>query len=165
MTTVRQYQSEMNNHIDEILDKAEKLSEEIIRWKPSDEEWSVVQILCHVEEVIVYWIDEFVRVVKAEGNAEWGRGLQHEARLEAVQKAEHRVVSDMMNGIQKAREYANEQLSQLKNETLLVEAPHRNPKFGVKSMDFLVKHFITEHLNNHRNQIERNIEKHKLLVK
>ncbi|MBO1626671.1 DinB family protein [Bacillus arachidis] len=165
MTTIRQYQSQMNNYIDEILNKVEKSSEEVILWKPSDEEWSVLQILCHVEEIIVYWIAEFGRVVKAEGKVEWGRGLQDEARLKAVQEAEHRVVSDVMNGIQKAKEYANEQLSQLKNEALLVKAPHRNPKFGMKSMDFLVKHFVTEHLNKHRNQIERNIEKYKLLVK
>ncbi|WJE54494.1 DinB family protein [Bacillus cereus] len=165
MTTIRQYQSQMNHYIDEILKKVEKTSEEILRWKPSNKEWSVVQILCHVEEILVYWIDEFVHVVKAEGDIEWGRGLQHEARLKAVQETERRVVSDVMNGVQKAQEYANEQLSQLQDEALLVRAPHRNSKFGIKSMDFLVEHFITEHLNNHRNQIERNIEKYKMVIK
>ncbi|WP_245934854.1 hypothetical protein [Paranoxybacillus vitaminiphilus] len=46
-----------------------------------------------------------------------------------------------------------------------VEAPHRNPKFGVKPMTFLIEHFITEHLYNHGKQIERNISKYHQSVK
>ena len=35
-----------------------RLSEETIRWKPSEEEWSIMQILCHVVEAVPYWLGE-----------------------------------------------------------------------------------------------------------
>ncbi len=164
MNKMKQYQEKMNRYIDEIVRKVESLSEEMIRWKPSEDEWSIMEILCHVEEVIRYWVNELVRVIQA-GGTEWGRGIQDEARLAAVRQADHRSIDDVVDGIQKARDYANEQLSSLKDADLLVEAPHRNPKFGVKPMTFLIEHFITEHLANHGKQIERNFAKYQQSVK
>ncbi|RAK13344.1 DinB family protein [Anoxybacillus vitaminiphilus] len=98
MNKVKQYQEEMNRHIDEMVRKVEPLSEEMIRWKPSEDEWSIMEILCHVEEVIRYWVNELVRVIQA-GGTEWGRGLQDEARLAAVRQADHRSIDDVMDGI------------------------------------------------------------------
>jgi uncharacterized damage-inducible protein DinB len=161
MSKVKQYQEEMNKYIDEIIQKVEPLSEELIRWKPSEDEWSIIEILCHVEEVIRYWVNELVRVIQA-GGTEWGRGLQDEARLAAVRQAEYRAIADVVNGIQEAKQNANEQFSKLNEEDLSIEAPHRNPKFGIKPMTFLVEHFLTEHLANHGKQIERNITKYSI---
>jgi uncharacterized damage-inducible protein DinB len=159
MSKIQQYQEEMNQSIDEMIKKAKTLPEEVIRWKPSAEEWSIMEILCHVEEVIGYWTRELVRVIRA-GGTEWGRGLQDEARLAAVRQADQRAVSDVIQGIEQARQFANEQFASLSDADLALEAPHRNPKFGVKPMTFLVEHFITEHLANHNKQIERNLKKY-----
>jgi uncharacterized damage-inducible protein DinB len=159
MSKIQQYQEEMNQSIDEIIEKAKTLSEEVIRWKPSAEEWSIMEILCHVEEIIGYWTRELVRVIQA-GGTEWGRGLQDEARLAAVRQADQRAVSDVIQGIEQARQFANEQFASLSDADLALEAPHRNPKFGIKPMTFLVEHFITEHLANHNKQIERNLKKY-----
>ncbi len=35
----------VQSSLDQIIQKAEGLSEEVIRWNPSEEEWSIMQIL------------------------------------------------------------------------------------------------------------------------
>ncbi|GAA3312527.1 hypothetical protein GCM10020331_000490 [Ectobacillus funiculus] len=45
-----------------------------------------MQILCHLVEAVPYWLDEIERLLETPGK-EWGRGLQHEGRLAAVNKS------------------------------------------------------------------------------
>jgi hypothetical protein len=52
----------------------------LLNWKPAEEKWSVIEVLCHVDEAISYWLDEINRLV-AQPGALWGRGLQDEKRL------------------------------------------------------------------------------------
>ncbi|BAB05720.1 DinB family protein [Halalkalibacterium halodurans] len=158
MSQAHHYQSQLRSEITQLVQIVQPLSEEDIYWKPSHEEWSVMEILCHVEEMLFYWADEFVRVVEARG-AEWGRGLQDEARLKAVSRAKERELTDVIDGILKAGHHAETQLASLSDEDLALQAPHRNPKFGVKPMSFLVEHFIIEHVQGHIRQIERTLEK------
>ena len=65
----------IHQSLHEIVMITEKLSEETIRWKPSEEEWSIMQILSHLVEAVPYWLGEMERVVTEPGNA-WGRELQ-----------------------------------------------------------------------------------------
>ncbi|MDG5788843.1 DinB family protein [Evansella sp. AB-P1] len=157
MDTVKNYQSDMNTHIDTIIHKVKALSEEEIRFKPAEDVWSIMEIICHVEEVIPYWMNELIRTIENPGTA-WGRGLQDEARLAAVSRAPEREVKDVLVGIEEARNEANALWEKISDDQLKVVAPHRNPKFGVKPMTFLVEHFITDHLKKHGWQIERNVE-------
>ena len=60
--------------INHILETVKGLSEETIRWNPTEEEWSIFQILSHLAEAIPYWLNEVQTVVSAPGS-EWGRGL------------------------------------------------------------------------------------------
>lgn len=159
MSLLKTYQNDMNKSIDGIVNMVEGLSEDEIYYKPSKEGWSIIEIIGHVEEVIPYWVNELVRVVEADGT-EWGRGLQDEARLQAVAEAPSRNVTDILNGIKVAQQHANIKWETLKEEDLSLEAPHRNPKFGVKPMSFLVEHFITGHLANHEKQIAHNVSKY-----
>ncbi|ANB57778.1 dinB superfamily protein [Anoxybacillus sp. B7M1] len=159
MPLIAQYRKEIEEAVKKIIQKVSLLPEDVVRWKPSDDEWSIMEILCHVEEVIGYWTRELVRVIQA-GGGEWGRGLNDEARLAAVCQADARAVSEVIHGIEQAAIWADEQLATLSDEQLALEAPHRNPKFGAKPMTFLVEHFLTEHLDGHLRQIERNLHRH-----
>ena len=66
----------------------------MIRWNPSEEEWSILQILSHLVEAMPYWLGEVERVV-AEPGSNWGRGLQDPARLAAVTDVENLSVMDV----------------------------------------------------------------------
>ncbi|WP_134698610.1 DinB family protein [Ammoniphilus sp. YIM 78166] len=156
MSQIQKNIQSINRLIDDILVAVESLTEEQVRWKPSAEAWSVQEVLCHVEEAIPYWLGEIQRVVEAPG-MEWGRGLQHEGRLEAVAKADQRLVSDVAEGIRKTKEEVERVLGGLTDEALAIEAPSRNPRFGTKALSFVVDHLLVEHLETHLRQINRNV--------
>lgn len=142
--------------IDEIVRVSKELSEEVIQWKPAEDKWSIIEVLCHVEEATPYWLNEVQALLKSPG-IEWGRGLQHEGRLAAVAKAGERSTSDVLQGIEKSKAQVQEILGTISEADLKVESPSRNPRFGTKPLQFIIDHLLVEHLITHLNQIKRNI--------
>ena len=159
MNTVQKAAVDINRLIDETVQLAETLSEEELRWKPADDVWSVMEILCHVEEVIPYWLLEIQAAVQAPGS-EWGRNHLHEGRLAAVAKADQRTASDIQQGILDTKPIVQDILGALSPEDLAIEAPSRNPRWGTKPMSFIVDHLLVEHLAGHIGQIKRNLEQY-----
>lgn len=146
--------------LDQILLKAKRLSEEVIRWNPTEEEWSIMQILCHLVEAVPYWLDEIELLLETPGK-EWGRGLQQEDRLEAVNKdkVDSTSVSDVLEQLEELKYRVEQTLGKLDEEKLSLEAPSRNPRFGTKPISFIVDHLLVEHTSKHFGQIERNLSK------
>ena len=54
--TVNESIQSIQKSLNEILSSTENLSEEVIRWNPSKEEWSILQILSHLVEGVPYWL-------------------------------------------------------------------------------------------------------------
>lgn len=149
----------INQSIDQILEVTATLSEETIRWNPSEDEWSILQILSHLTEAIPYWLSEVETVVAAPGS-KWGRGLQDSHRLAAVTDPEKLSVEDVRKQIEELKQKVANGLGKLDEETLSKESPHRNfEKFGNKPVSYIVDHFIDEHISGHYNQIKRNLSK------
>ncbi|WP_428911845.1 DinB family protein [Niallia sp. Krafla_26] len=159
ITTVNKSIHRIQQSLQDIVMMTEKLSEETIRWKPSEEEWSILQILSHLVEAVPYWLGEVERVVTEPGTS-WGRGLQDAARLGAVTDPEKLLVKDVLVEVVLLIEKVESGLQGLDSETLQQESPHRNfAKFGNKPVSFIIDHFIEEHLAGHAKQILRNLEK------
>ncbi|MED4752504.1 DinB family protein [Brevibacillus choshinensis] len=144
---------------DRIIELVQPMSEEELRWKPADDAWSVMEILCHVEEIIPYWLQEIQTIVQSPGS-EWGRNHLHEGRLAAVAKANQRTATDIQEGIIGTKLVVESILGNLTPEDLAVEAPSRNPRWGTKPMSFVVNHLVVEHLQSHLGQIQRNMEQY-----
>ena len=145
--------------IDQIVETVTGLSVETIRWNPSEEEWSIMQILSHLAEAIPYWLGEVKTVVDNPGS-QWGRGLQDPARLAAVTDTDRLSVEDVINQVKELKQQVETTLNPLDEESLAQENPHRNfAKFGNKPVSFIVDHFIDEHLSGHLGQIKRNLSK------
>jgi len=156
--TVNESIQSIQESLTEILIVAENLSEETIRWKPSEEEWSILQILSHLVEGVPYWLGEVERVV-AEPGSSWGRGLQDLARLAAVTDIDKLSVKDVLAEVGQLSQKVASGL-ELDAETLKQESPHRNfAKFGNKPVSFIIDHFIEEHVAGHAKQIQRNLFK------
>jgi uncharacterized damage-inducible protein DinB len=153
---VREYVRNTRARLAEIVELAQGLPESRYRWKPSEEAWSILQVLCHVDEATNYWLDELLAVVRRE-RAEWGRGIQDPARLAAVDHAHEQDYEEVLQRIRRTADRAERVLMGLQDDDLSVTAPHRNPKFGVKPMTFLLDHFVVEHLGKHVDQINRNL--------
>lgn len=157
--TIAEYNQSIQTTLDQIVQTVQNQSEEIIRWKPSEEEWSILQILSHVHEATPYWLNEVKRVIEKPG-AEWGRGLQDAGRLAAVADPDSLSAEGQIKAVQELKSQVSAALSQLTEDQLKIESPHRNfAKFGNKPVSFIIGHFIDEHLAGHLQQIERNLAK------
>lgn len=157
--TIHESIHSIQKSLNEILSVTENLSEENIRWKPSEEEWSILQILSHLVEGVPYWLGEVDRVVRTPGSS-WGRGLQDLARVAAVADTDKLSVKGVLTDVGKLSGKVASGLQGLDTETLKQESPHRNfAKFGAKPVSFIIDHFIDEHVAGHAKQIERNLMK------
>src|SRR5687767_11942507 len=124
--TLSQSIADVNLSLDKIIQKVKELETETIQRKPSEDEWSIMQILCHIVEAVPYWLTEIETLI-AKSGVEWGRGLQDQARLAAVTNTENESVSNVLTEIVNLKEQVEKTLSKLNNEMLKQEAPSRNP--------------------------------------
>lgn len=155
-TKVKSYQDSICSTLDNIVNAVTGLSEEVICWKPSKEEWSILQILSHIAESTVYWLDEMETVLESPGT-KWGRGLDNSERLAAVNNLEDINIEQVISQVKGLKLQVKNRLSHVRDDNLVEENPHRNlEKFGNKSVAFLIEHFLVEHIAGHYEQIQRN---------
>jgi uncharacterized damage-inducible protein DinB len=157
--TAQEYITSIQQSIENIVNTCKELSEETIRWKPSEEEWSILQILSHVCEATPYWLNEMRRVLEQPG-VEWGRGLQDADRLAAVANPDTLSVKETLVAVEALKSQVQESLQNLTVEQFSIKSPHRNfAKFGNKPVSFIIEHFIEKHVAGHAKQIHRNLTK------
>ena len=54
--------------VGELLAEVDRLPADLINWKPAEGVWSIMDILCHVEEFVPYWTRQAVSVVRHPGS-------------------------------------------------------------------------------------------------
>ncbi|KKB35537.1 DinB family protein [Bacillus thermotolerans] len=147
--------------IDQIVNLVKTLPEETIRWKPSEDEWSIMQIITHVAEAIPYWVQE-IKNIQSRPEQSWGRGLKDEVRLRTVSEENVKSLSvdEVLNQLPSIPAVVEETLHSLTDSELAIKAPSRNPRFDGKPVEFIVNHLIVEHAEKHYNQIQRNLSKY-----
>lgn len=150
----------VNKSINRIIETVKGLSEEKIRWNPTEEEWSIMQIIAHIVEAVPFWLSEIDHLIKSPGK-EWGRNHLHEGRLQAVydEKVNATSVAEMLQALEDVKQQVKAGLGNLTTVQLAAEAPSRNPNFGIKPISFIIDHLIVEHVNKHEGQIQRNVSK------
>lgn len=128
--------------------------------KPSIEEWSVLQIACHVVEAVEFWVADLEALLIVPG-AKWGRNHEHVRRLAAVEESVVASISKEQ-AIEKLKmliPLVKESLSKVKEEDLSKAAPSYNPNFDGKPLTFLINHLIVLHVESHLGQMKRHLEK------
>ncbi|THE11384.1 DinB family protein [Bacillus timonensis] len=150
----------VNESIDRIIETVNGLSEETIRWQPTNDEWSIMQIMAHIVEALPYWIEEIKLLVETPGK-EWGRNHLHEGRLEAVKPETVDAISvvEMVKKLEKVKQTVQAGIEHLTEEQLSAEATSVNPNFGTKPLSFIIEHLIDQHVNKHEGQMNRNLSK------
>ncbi|RNB80248.1 DinB family protein [Brevibacillus fluminis] len=156
MSQTQQARNDIFQLIDDIVQVVQPLTETELHWKATDDVWSVMEILCHVEEIIPYWLLEIQSVLQSP-QSEWGRNHLHEGRLTAVAKAKQRTKADILQGIEGTKNVVHAIMGALTDEALAIEAPSRNPRWGTKTMSFVLNHLVVEHLQSHLGQINRTV--------
>jgi uncharacterized damage-inducible protein DinB len=145
--------------LDQIISTSKGLTPELLNWKPSEDKWSVMEVLVHTDEAIPYWLDEIIRLLDKPGT-EWGRGLQDERRLAALASTGSRTLDDVIAAIEKAKNQVELVLGPITDNELSQESPSRNPRFGTKPLSFVIQHLLVDHADVHDKQIKRNIEQY-----
>jgi uncharacterized damage-inducible protein DinB len=154
------YITSVSESIDRIIETVKGLPEETIRWKPTEDEWSIMQIIAHIVEALPYWTNEIILLVESPGK-EWGRNHLHEPRLKAVQPetVDSISINEMISKLEKVKETVKAGIENLTQEQLTAEATSVNPNFGTKPLSFIIEHLIEQHVIKHEGQIQRNLQK------
>lgn len=146
--------------INEMIAIIEKTETETLYKKPSEPEWSAMQIVSHVIEAVDFWVKDLEALLIVPG-AKWGRNHEHVRRLAAV--ADSIVLAltkdQAIKDLQALIPPTEVALSKVTEEDLVKTAPSYNPNFDSKPLSFLVDHLIVKHVEGHLGQIERHLAK------
>ena len=128
--------------------------------KPSESEWSAMQIVSHIVEAVEFWVEDLEALLVVPG-AKWGRNHEHVRRLAAVDET---VVSrlnkdNVIIALQNLVPKVEAALVKVTEEDLVKTAPSYNPNFDGKPLSFLVDHLIVKHVTGHYGQLVRHLEK------
>jgi uncharacterized damage-inducible protein DinB len=140
---------------DALLTEVASLPSDLILWKPADDVWSVLEILCHVAEFVPYWTGQTLQITRQSGES-WGRTHADPARLEAVRQAGSISLPEVMAAIRDGVQKSAAALRALHESDLAIEAMSRNPRWARQPASFLVEHLLIEHVEKHRSQVQRN---------
>ncbi|MGG1397962.1 DinB family protein [Bacillus salipaludis] len=146
--------------IEDIVAIVKNTEEATLYVKPSENEWSAMQIVSHIIEAVDFWVADLEALLVVPG-AKWGRNHEHVRRLAAVNEE---IISrinkdDAINALQNLVPKVEEALGKVKEEDLVKTAPSYNPNFDRKPLSFLVDHLIVKHVLGHYEQIVRHLEK------
>jgi DinB family protein len=146
--------------VDEMLAEVDRLPSELVTWQPATDVWSVMDILCHVQEFVPFWTAQTLRVVE-HPEEQWGRDHTDRDRLAAVTNTSARKLPDVEQAVRQAAEQSAAALSRLSDADLDIEATSKNPRFGLKPASFIVEDLIVGHVEKHVGQIRRNVTQYK----
>ncbi|MCM3767133.1 DinB family protein [Neobacillus niacini] len=146
--------------IDDIVAVLNNTDEAVLYIKPSEKEWSAMQIVSHILEAVEFWVADLEALLVVPG-AKWGRNHEHVRRLAAVdESAVSRIKKDdAITALQNLVPKVEGALAKVKEEDLVKTAPSYNPNFDGKPLSFLVDHLIVGHVTGHYGQIVRHLEK------
>jgi uncharacterized damage-inducible protein DinB len=140
----------------ELLAEIDRQPSDLITWEPAAGVWSVMDILCHVQEFVPYWTAQTLRVIE-HPNELWGRDHTDPDRLAAVANTAARRLADVKDDIERGVHASAATLERLTDADLDVEATSRNPRLGTKPAQFIVDHLLVAHVEKHIGQIRRNV--------
>jgi len=142
--------------VEELLSEVDRLPADLINWKPAEGVWSVMDILCHVEEFVPYWTRQASTVVR-HPEIPWGRDHTDKDRLAAVHDTATRRLADVREAIRQSARESADVLEQMSDADLDVESASRNPRWGVKPARFIVDDLLVQHVEKHLGQVRRNV--------
>src|SRR3954452_6155411 len=151
--------SSMRSTVEEILSQVDSMPKDCTHWKPGPEVWTVMDNLCHIAEFIPYWTAQIEQVIQ-DADKEWGRTHQDPDRLAAVADTSSRDLTGIKEQIRSAVARSASTLERFTPDQFAIQAPGRNPKWGVKPASFIVDTLLVTHLKSHLSQIQRNLKQY-----
>ena len=117
---------------------------------PVENEWSIMQNLAHIVEIMAYWANEIEKLVARPGQ-NFGRTMQNEGRLQAIREHSSDTLEQIKTALPRSYSRLQEVLGKLKDSDLQLTGIHS--RYGEKPLDWFIEEFVTQHLINHLEQI------------
>src|SRR6266566_381707 len=118
---------------------------------PAENEWSIMQNLAHIVEIMPYWANEIEKLVAHPGQ-NFGRTMENEGRLQAIREHSSDTLEQIKAALPGSYDRLQEVLGKLRDSDLQLTGIH--PRFGEKPLDWFIEEFVTQHLINHVEQIK-----------
>lgn len=148
--------SRIQGTTEEILSQADSVPKDCIHWKPGPDVWTVMDNLCHIAEFVPYWTSQVEQVIEHPDQA-WGRTHHDLDRLAAVADTSSRDLTAVSEQIRSRVSLSTTTLRRFAPDQFAIQAPSRNPKWGMKPASFILHTLLVAHLQNHLSQIRRNL--------
>lgn len=146
--------------IDQMVAIIEQTEVDVLYKKPSETEWSVMQIAAHIIEAIEFWVADLEALLVVPGG-KWGRNHEHVRRLAAVEENYVASVTKevAIEKLQALVPLVKASFEKVQEVDLEKTAPSYNPNFDGKPLTFLIDHLIVMHAEGHVGQMQRHLEK------
>ena len=122
---------------------------------PTENEWTIMQILAHIVEFMPYWAGE-IEKVRIEPGSTFGRTHEDVGRLQGVSRREMDSLSNIKATLPGSYARLDEVLGKLRDSDLELTGKH--VRQGEKSIGWLIDDLVTNHLSGHVDQIKSSIE-------
>lgn len=124
-----------------------------IRNHPGDGEWSVMQVLGHLAEMIPYWLDHCHRLVAASGEPPaFGRNVDAPERLAGVERGVTGDLADLLSQVDGAIQVAAQAIRNMSPADRLRQGIHF--RYGTITVAQVIEQFVVAHAEEHLAQIQ-----------
>ena len=152
MDEIRRSAGESYNKISQLVnERLVKLEPGQLYTAPAENEWTIMQSLAHIVEIMPYWANEIDQLVKAPGQ-KFGRVMTDEKRLQAIADHGQDELREAQAALPGSYARLQEVLAGLTDADLTKTGVHS--KYGEKPLEWHIREFVTDHLRNHLTQLE-----------
>lgn len=164
MEQIRVATFSMRSTAEELLSEVDSMRKDCIHWKPAPEVWTVMDNLCHIVEFVPYWTTQIEQIIEYPDKV-WGRTHHDSDRLAAIADTSSRDLAAVKEQIRSTVTRSAARLESFTPDQFAIQAPSRNPKWGVKPASFILDTLLVTHLQSHLLQIRRNLTEYQQKVK
>lgn len=131
-----------------------ELDSALLYRRPDPNEWTVMEILAHLVELMPYWGNEVEKLLANPGQ-NFGRTHEDEVRLAAVHNHGSEKLEYIKAALPESFARLEEVLATLKDSDLALTGVHS--RRGEHTLDYFMPDFVTEHLKGHISQIHKTL--------
>lgn len=128
-----------------------------LRVMPGENDWSALQILAHIDEMIPYWMQHCQTLIAAAGERpRFGRPLDAPERLAGVERGGTATLEDLMAQLNEEVQTASREIRAMTPEERAKTGIH--VRLGTMTVTDAVDRFIVSHAEEHLAQIRAALE-------
>lgn len=123
------------------------------RTHPGEDEWSAIQVLGHLAEMIPYWLDHCRRLIAATSEPPaFGRGLDAVERLDGVRRVDSARLEELLSMVENEIQSAAQAIRQMSPADRASKGIHLRD--GEMTVAEVIERIIVEHAEEHLAQIQ-----------